>query len=124
MGGRVAFSTVIILFGLTGIPDRGNVLSNLKDVREGCREKGRGLLEKRKACHLKPGHASDGCGYFEGKYCYLSVDCRTVDGKPLCWISIIDHYSGQILLSRPCPDTPEAAKHGREFFTEKGPARE
>jgi len=105
-------------------PDRGDVLSNLKDVREGCRKEGRGLLEGRKACHLKPGHASDGCGYFEGKYCYLSVDCRTVAGKPLCWISIIDHYSGQVLLSRPCEDTPEAAQHGRDFFTENGPARE
>lgn len=95
-------------------------MSRLREVRDKCRKKSRLLLEGREICHLNPRPHSDGCGYFEGKYCYLRVDCRTVRSKPLCWITIIDHYSGEILVSRACETTPEAARFGRGFFTKKG----
>ncbi len=95
-------------------------MSTPKDVRDRCRKASRSLLEGREVCHLKEGPHSDGCGYYDGKYCYLTVDCRPVRGKPLCWISIIDHYTGEVLLSRPCPTTPEAAQYGRAFFTKSG----
>jgi hypothetical protein len=75
------------------------------------------MIEVRKKCHLDPKSHSDGCGYFKDKYAYLQVDCRTVKGRALCWISIIDHYTGEVLLSEPCRSTPEAAPYGRAYFT-------
>lgn len=90
---------------------------NFDQARLRCRTKARPLLELRKRCHIDPGHRSDGCGYFRNRYCYLLVDCRSVKGEPLCWVSIVDHYSGEVLYSSPCADTPGAAKHGRAFFS-------
>jgi hypothetical protein len=92
-------------------------------TRGNCRKAGRRLLEARKSCHLIPGHRTDGCGYFQDKYAYLSVDCRMVKGMPLCWISIIDHYSGEVLYSAPCENTPEAAAYGRAYFMPRKPRR-
>jgi len=89
----------------------------LEHTRARCRRIARALLEIRKTCHRDPGHRSDGCGYFKGKFCYLRVDCRVVKSQPLCWISIIDHYSGEVLFSEPCESTPEAARFGRASFT-------
>jgi hypothetical protein len=98
--------------------ERGEAVSRiLEQARRRCRDGGRTLIEVRKKCHIDPTPHSDGCGYFRGKYCYLRVDCRVVQSKPLCWIFVIDHYSGEILLSGPCRSTPEAAKHGAAFFT-------
>jgi hypothetical protein len=91
----------------------------LEQARGRCRKTARALIEVRKKCHLDPKPHSDGCGYFEGKYAYLRVDCRVVKAKPLCWISVIDHYSGEVLLSQPCESTPEAAEYGCVFFTKK-----
>jgi hypothetical protein len=95
----------------------------LREVREACRKKSRRLIKRRAECHLDPAHRTDGCGYFQNQYCYLLVDCRTVRGKPLCWVSIIDHYTGEVLLSQPCEATPDAARYGREFFIRKGRLR-
>jgi hypothetical protein len=95
------------------------VSDQLEHTRGRCRRNARALMEIRKTCHRDPGHRSDGCGYFKGKFCYLRVDCRVVKSQPLCWISIIDHYSGEVLFSEPCGSTPEAAQFGRAFLTRK-----
>jgi hypothetical protein len=99
------------------------VSNTLEQVRARCRRKARALLEIRKKCHMGSEHHSDVCGYFRDKYCYLLVDCRTVKGMPLCWVSILDHYTHEVLLSEPCASTPEAARYGRAFFTKKGPPK-
>jgi hypothetical protein len=85
-----------------------------------CRDSARVLIDFREKCHLDPKPHSDGCGHFQDKYCYLRVDCRMVRSKPLCWISIVDHYSGEVLLSEPCRTTPEASTYGSAFFTKQG----
>ena len=82
-----------------------------------CRRSGRALIEVRAACHLKSAPHSDGCGYFRGRYCYLQIDCRVVKAMPLCWTSIIDHYTGEVLYSEPCKSTPDALSYGPDFFT-------
>jgi hypothetical protein len=99
------------------------VSNTLEHTRERCRTKARALLEVRKTCHLDVAHHSDGCGYYRDRYCYLRVDCRIVKERPLCWISIIDHYSGEVLFSEPCDNTPEAEQYGRSYFTRKSPRR-
>lgn len=91
----------------------------LERSRGQCRRAARALIEVRKKCHLDPKPHSDGCGYFEGKYSYLRVDCRVVKSEPLCWISIVDHYTGDVLLSEPCKNTPGAAQYGRAYFMRK-----
>jgi hypothetical protein len=91
----------------------------LEQTRRHCRKAAKSLIELRKKCHLNPEPHSDGCGYYRDKYSYLQVDCRIVKAKPLCWISIIDHYTGEILFSKPCKSTPEAAQYGRTYFTRK-----
>jgi hypothetical protein len=95
------------------------VSHTLERARVRCRKSSRALIEIRKKCHLNPAPHSDGCGYFRDRYCYLRVDCRIVKARPLCWISIVDHYSGEVLLSEPCKNTPEAAQYGRAAFTRK-----
>ena len=90
---------------------------SLEHVRGRCRKNGRALIEVRRKCHLNSAPHSDGCGYFRQKYCYLRVDCRIVKTLPLCWISIIDHYTGEVLFSEPCQSTPDALAYGKAFFT-------
>ena len=101
---------------------RGEIVSNtLEHIRARCRTNARRLLELRRTCHLNAARHSDGCGYYRDRYCALRVDCRIVKAKPLCWISILDHYSGEVLFSEPCENTPEAAQYGRSAFTRKSP---
>lgn len=94
----------------------------LKLARTRCRDSAHALIEVREKCHIDPKPHSDGCGHFRDKYCYLRVDCRIVRSKPLCWISIVDHYSGEVLHSEPCRNTPQASKYGSAFFTQKSRA--
>ena len=92
----------------------------VRDVRERCVRAARRRLQTRDPCHLDPGPHSDGCGYFRDRYVYVRIDCRTVRRRPLCWRTIIDHYTGEVLVSEPCPATPAAARYGREYFEKPG----
>ncbi len=82
------------------------------------------ILEHRTNCHLIPGHRTDGCGYYRGKYAYGEVNCILVKGRILCWTFIYDHYSNEVLFSAPCPTTPAAAQYPDRFKSRWGRKRD